>query len=138
MSIFGKCLALRTTTVILWATGWYDRDTWSSPLLMHFCEEERAGERPHRGRGEPKQGAERGERRGPEQQRGAAGRCSGRQESLSRCGGAGKETFPLRPDTRRSRSRGEGTISRVSSLERRPRLGEGKPKEGAFEKFSAQ
>lgn len=126
MSIFGKCLALRTTTVILWATGWYDRDTWSSPLLMHFCEEERAGERPHRGRGEP------------EQERGAAGRCSARQESLSRCGGAGKETFPLRPDTRRSRSRGEGTISRVSSLERRPRLGEGKPKEGAFEKFSAQ
>lgn len=56
---------------------------------MHFCEEERAGERPHRGRGEPEQGAERGERRGPEQQRGAAGRCSARQESLSRCGGPG-------------------------------------------------
>lgn len=51
MSIFGKCLALRTTTVILWATGWYDRDTCSSPLLMHFCEEETAGEGPSRGCG---------------------------------------------------------------------------------------
>ena len=49
MSIFGRCLALRTTTVILCATGWYDRDTWSSPLLMHFCGEETAGESPSRG-----------------------------------------------------------------------------------------
>lgn len=85
MSIFGKCLALRTTTVILWATGWYDRDTWSSPLLMHFCEEERAGERPHRGRGEPKQ------------ERGAAGRCSGRQESLSCCGRPGRKRSHCAP-----------------------------------------
>lgn len=46
MSIFGKCLALRTTTVILCATGWYDRDTWSSPLLMHFCKGETSDEKP--------------------------------------------------------------------------------------------
>lgn len=42
---------MRTTTVILCATGWYDRDTWSSPLLMHFCGEETTGEGPAGGRG---------------------------------------------------------------------------------------
>lgn len=52
---------------------------------MHFCEEERAGERPHRGRGEPKQ------------ERGAAGRCSARQESLSRCGGPGRKRSHCAP-----------------------------------------
>lgn len=55
MSILGRCLALRTTTVILCTTGWYDSDTWSSPLLMHFCKGEtwvriRAGEGGGRGR----------------------------------------------------------------------------------------
>lgn len=41
MSIFGKCLALSTTTVILCATGWYDRDTCSSPRLTHFWGKQR-------------------------------------------------------------------------------------------------
>lgn len=63
MSIFGKCLALRTTTVILCATGWYDRDTWSSPLLMHFCKGETSDEKPgghqglHRSAGEKEEPA---------------------------------------------------------------------------------
>lgn len=35
MSSLGRCLAFRTTTLSLWETGWYERDTSSSPRLTH-------------------------------------------------------------------------------------------------------